>query len=187
MFYQTQIFLEFSLFRFANIFKLNNLSVDNIMNVVKTIKYESSLELNCYQTMLSDDVLLSQVKAVEQKLQIVMTSDQIMDAVQNDKLQKAAELFIYLNTCPDSWFKSWSSFYKDLFLTQSADKIILTLNRIMKTKTSQHEKDGKFAEKLFKRTSKLLFLNFEKIQNLPPEKYFKNGSLENIKISEGRH
>ena len=105
----------------------------------------------------------------------------------NDKLQKAAELFIYLNTCPDSWFKSWSSFYKDLFLTQSANKIILTLNRIMKTKTSQHEKDSKFAEKLFKRTSKLLFLNFEKIQNLPPEKYFKNGSLENIKISEGRH
>ena len=89
----------------------------------------------------------------------------------------AGEMFLYLNTCPDSpWFKSWSSFYKNLFLTQQVDQIILTLNRMMKTETSQ-DKDGKLrAEKLLKRSTRLLSLEYEMIQSLLTEKESRNES-----------
>ena len=85
----------------------------------------------------------------------------------------AGEMFLYLNTCPDSpWFKSWNSFYKNLFLTQQADKIMLTLNRMTKTK----DKDGKLrAEKLMKRASRVMSLHYEQIQGLRPEKNSRNG------------
>ena len=60
------------IFRFANIFKLTNVSVDNIKSVVKRIKSETSIDLDCNyaDTLLEDDNKLSLVKAVEQKLQI---------------------------------------------------------------------------------------------------------------------
>ena len=127
--------------------------------------------------ILSSDVRLSQVSAVEQILQIDPLK-QIEDLT-NEELQTAAEMFIYLNSCPTKWSKSWSSFYKDLFLTQPTNQIILTLNRMMKTKRSE---DGKLrAEKLMKRTSNLLSLYFERIQSLLPETC-RNGS---VKVPEG--
>ena len=104
-------------------------------------------------------------------------------------------MFIYLNICPfdDSldeflsdesqkarklWFNSWTSFYTDLF-TQPADQVILTLNRMMKTKRS--EEDKLRAKKLMRRTSNLLSLNFERIQSLLPDTY-RNAS---VKVLEG--
>ena len=101
------------------------------------------------------------------------SSDQINDTPTNEELKTAAEMFLYLNTCPDSsWFKSWSLFYKDLFLTQPADKIILTLNRMVKTETSD-DKDGKLrAKKLLQRAAQLLSLQYEDIGNFLGEKYF---------------
>ena len=92
-----------------------------------------------------------------------------------DDLKTAAEMFVYLNSCPGSgalklWFKSWASFYNDLFKYQTPDRIILTLNRIIKTK-SNNEQIKNFkgkAQKLFKKTSRHLLLGYEKIQNLIP-------------------
>ena len=121
--------------------------------------------------MLSGDSMLSKVKAVEQMLNIEST-EQINDTLTNEELKTAAEIFLYLNTCPSSMFKSWILFYEDLFLTQPADKIILTLNRMMKTETS-HDKDGKLrAKKLLQRTAQLLSLQYEDIGNFLGEKYF---------------
>ena len=159
-----------SIFRFANIIHFGSVSVDNIQSVVKTVKSEASLDLSCNNEMLSGDSMLSQVKAVEQMLQIE-SSEYINDTLTNEELKTAAEMFLYLNTCP-SLFKSWILFYEDLFLTQSADKMILTLNRMMKTETL-HDKDGKLrAKKLLQRTAQLLSLQFEGIGNFLGEKYF---------------
>ena len=106
-----------------------------------------------------------------------------------EELSSAAEMFIYLNTCPDSYFKSWFTFYKDLFLTQSADQITLTLNRMIKTKSlhSKASKDGNLrAEKLLKRTSELFSLKFEDIQAFLYEKTIRNGSIKKeYKIPKG--
>ena len=129
--------------------------------------------------MLFDNSLLSQVKALEQKLQ-TESSEEINDALTNEDLKTAAEMFLYLITCPNTpWFRSWSSFYTDLFLTRSADKIILTLNRMMKTETSKDmdAKDAKVrAEKLLKMSTRLLSLKYEQIQSLQPKENSGNGS-----------
>ena len=76
--------------------------------------------------------------------------------------------------CPESMVP-WFKYYNDLFLTQSVDHIILSLNRIMKTKSTQNM-DAKVAENLLKRISNLMSLQFERIQNLLPGKNLRNGS-----------
>ena len=103
----------------------------NIYSVVKTVKSRTSLDLSCDENMpmLDDDGPLSQVKAVEKKLHI-KSSEKIDETLTNEELQTAGEMFIYLTMCP--YTKPWIVFYKDLFLAQSPDQIILTLNRVMK-------------------------------------------------------
>ena len=138
------------------------------------LKYETPLDMSCdNNNILSSDGRLSLVSAMEQMLEIDPLKQ--IEALTNEELQTAAEMFIYLNSCPTKWSKSWSSFYKDLFLTQPTNQIILTLNRMMKTKSSEDDKLR--AEKLMKRTSNLLSLNFERIQSLLPETC-RNGSVK---------
>ena len=146
--------MESEIFRFANLFNINGISVNHIHSVVKTVKIRTALDLSC--DTVSDDIMMSQVKAVEQMLQIE-SSEHINESLTNEELQAAAEMFLYLITCPNiAWFKSWYSFYKYLFLTQPADQILLTLNRMMKT---IQDKDTKLlTENLLQRTKSLLSL-----------------------------
>ena len=133
------------------------------------IKSETSIDLYCNSadTLLEDEIKMSQVEAVEQKLQIE-SSEEKLETFTKEELQTAAELFLYLNSCPDIWFRFWSNFYTELFLTESTDQIILTLNRMMKSMDTQI-KDGNIrAEKLLKRISTKLslrnvFENYEKL------------------------
>ena len=173
-----------NIFRFANLIKLYNGSIDNILGVVTKIKYETPLDMSCdNNNILSSDVRLSLVSAMEQILQIDPLNQ--IEALTNEELQTAAEMFIYLNSCPTKWSKSWSSFYKDLFLTQPTNQIILTLNRMMKTEASQ-DKDGKIlAEKLLRKSAKLLSLKYEMIQAYLPGQVSRNESVKNFTISIG--
>ena len=54
-----------------------------------------------------------------------------------DLLNRAAEMFVYLYTCPYNTFsdtyKPWFILFKDIFQTQPPDKILLTINRMMKS------------------------------------------------------
>ena len=144
--------------------QLCNGSVENIWIAIKTIKAETSVNKKCNNDILDDDFILSQVEAVEQKLQI-KSSQQKIETLTNEDLQTAAEMFIYLNMCPKIWFKFWSSFYSELFL-QTTDKIILTLNRMMKSKGTQ-VKDGNIrAEKLMEKITNKLSLRYKEIQRL---------------------
>ena len=69
---------------------------------------------------------------LEQNLKI--KNDKIFDNVTVEDLHIAGEIFIYFNTCPQSWRK-WLKFYDDLFQTKSPSQILLTLNRLMKSDT----------------------------------------------------
>ena len=69
--------MESKNFRFANIFKLSNISVDKILSVVKAVKSETYIDLSCYTNLLSEESKLLQVKKVEEKLK-QESSDQIM-------------------------------------------------------------------------------------------------------------
>ena len=164
-----------NIFRFANIIKFD----DNIFSVVKTVKSKTNLDLGCAYSRLSDDSMLSQVKAVEQMLKIE-SSEHINDTLTKKELKTAGEMFIYLIMCPDE-IKPWLLFYKDLFQFQSPDQIILTLNRLMKgPRTHTNEIYKKLAEIFFNRISKMLL--GRKIEKLvsDPEAQNQQQQLEGI-------
>ena len=99
---------------------------------------------------------MSQVKAVEQMLHFE-SSEQINATFTKEDLQTAAELFLYLDMCPDT-MKPWILFYKDTFLNQSPDQIILSLNRLIKGKsTAQTQHFAKIAGTLFRSIKMKIF------------------------------
>ena len=140
-----------------------SVSADNILSAVKSVKSETSLDWDCFRddTLLEGDAMLSQVKAVEQMLQIKL-SEQNNEALKNEELQTAAEKFLYLTMCPNT-IKSWLVFYKDLFQTQFPDQIILTLNRLMKGPRTQTNKYFKELAKIF--FNKICILTGVKAEN----------------------
>ena len=140
------------------------ISEDKIWNAVRKIRAETSLNKECDGDLsqgyiFQEEDVNIQVTLVEQYLQIKASEHQLENLLESN-LTKAAEMFIYLNLCPNTdemreSFNTWSAFYSDLF-QQSPDKILLTLNRLMKTL----DKDDKVRnEKVFKKTSNLLSLN----------------------------
>ena len=153
----------------ANIIHLTNLDKKNVWKVVKNLKSELSLDLEC---RLSPDLLLyddkmSQVNLLEDQLGIESTEVRF-ENIGRENLKTAAEIYIYLNTCPDS-LKPWFLFYHDLFHDQEPNQIILTLNRMMKSRrTSENENFLNIAKTVFKEASTLLSLKYEEIQSLNP-------------------
>ena len=163
--------------------------------MVKTEKARTFLfgnqKCDTYNTFLSADKISSQVEAVELNLKIE-SSEQINETLTKEELQTAGEMFLYLNTCPiqdnDTWTLNWKVFYDYLFLTQPADQIILTLNRMMKGETPQDKDVRVRAEKLMKRISSLMSLSFENIQSLLPEKNSRKRSVNtDFLIHNGKH
>ena len=133
------------------------LKSDNIYSVVKTVKSRTSLDLLCvdHNSRLSGKGMMSQVKAVEQKLQIV-SSELINETLSKEELKTAGELFLYLIMCPETdRIRPWLVFYKELFQTQSPDHIILTLNRVM-TATQTKKYFKRKIELLLKRILSML-------------------------------
>ena len=103
--------------------------------------------------------------------------------ISSENLKTAVDIFVYLyfnipsfyytlDSCPfieyNKWFSSWSPIYHDIFKTKSADKIILTLNRIITTNPSQSSK-GK-TEDVLKKISTTLALKHADIHNILPQK-----------------
>ena len=145
--------------------------MQKIFSVVKTLISKTSLDLRCHYNILYPDEILSHVKAVEQMLQIE-SYDQINETLKNEELQTAGEMFPYLIMCPDT-IKPWIVFYKDLFQTQSPDKIILSLNRLMKGSRTQ-------TNEFFKRSAEIFLYKI-----LPEAQYTTlNGDAEAIKLQK---
>ena len=177
--------------RFANIFKLTNVSVGEIWEAVRKVKFNESLSTSCGKDGLYFNAArVRLVKTVEQELGMNRTefseyeSEPSFQNMTAEHLKTAAEFFIYLNACPHtntlkSLHKLWADFYADLFGAQSPDHIILTLNRI----THQHEDEivRNRNKKLLKRVETLLSLKFKKIQSLLPG-MAKFTSLENNQV-----
>ena len=80
----------------------------------------------------------------------------------NESLKSAAEMFIYLNSCPGT-VKPWILFYDDLFSNTPLHKILLSLNRILKGKKKHMQR---IASKLFLKLEKQFSMHFRHIQNI---------------------
>ena len=163
--------------RFANILKITNTSIPTIWKVVKKIKVHLKWDQSCRSDGLYNGKD-ENIKTLEKELGIV-SSQTVFQNLTKRELKAAAEMYIYLNTCPYSkayygankaWFRSWYNFYKDLFSSQPVDIIILTLNRIMNSKLSQYKDTQEWNERLFNGSSKILSLKYQAIQNMFPGK-----------------
>ena len=106
-------------------------------------------------------------------------------------LKTAAQMFIYLNSCPgtlakfdefsknkanEQWFKSWFKFYDDLLRFESPVQIVLTLNRLMKKHSTGNGKENIRNQNLFKKISTMLNLKYRDIQTILP------GGLSNVSL-----
>ena len=119
---------------------------------------------------------MSQVEAVEHKLKIE-SSEQIYNTLSNEELKTAAEMFLYLNSCPPDSSSTWLFFYENLFLYQPLDHIMLTLNRIIHSETPQDKDiDAKlWTEKLRLRTKRSLLPQKEESKNEDKDLLTSNG------------
>ena len=106
---------------------------DDIWSVLKKIKSDLKFE-KCPTGAPADEFdelqnprglfkmgdMLGQMEKVECDLDIT-SNDQIMENMTAENLKKAAEMFLYVNSCPDP-LKSWFLFYINLFERKSADQ-----------------------------------------------------------------
>ena len=130
--------------------------MDVIRENVRQIKLQKSLDVSC-QGSYGFNLESSVVDTAEEQLK-TNSSDERFNNMTAEDLKTAAEMFIYLNMCPEA-IKSWIVFYKEIFENESPDQMILTLNRMMKgTRTPQNEFFKQLAETLFKRVTSLFSL-----------------------------
>ena len=124
--------------------------------------------MRCGTTLYLPENKLSQVIAVEQKLHI-KSLEQTLKNISAESLKTAAEMFLYLNICPDQMSIQWAIFYQELFKSQTPYQILLTLNRInLLAKTSDSKNHQIIGQKLFKRITVLFSLKYEEIKILTP-------------------
>ena len=136
------------------------------MTAVQKIKLQKSFDIPCggvdFKALYADSLIKSFVEDVEQLLKLT-PSETVLENVKH--LESAADMFLYLNTCPAE-MRPWFEFYKNLFLTQSVDNILLTLNRMTKgNKTPRNDFFKSLAQKLFKRAATLFPIHYGTIQN----------------------
>ena len=150
--------------------KLSNLSDTNMWKIMKKIKTETSIYQACTKEGLYEyDNILNQMVEVGIRLKMVMSVDRL-ENMEPDELKKAAEMFLYINACPDPFFEqntfmAFLKFYPDLFANKSPDLILLTLNRIKKTSNSQYAKDLNIInEKIFKKAADLFRQKYEELE-----------------------
>ena len=111
--------------------------------------------------------------AIEKQLGI-KTSTKTFQNISPKTLKTATEMFLYLYSCPHfadpnsaSWFKKWVGFYSYLFKTTAPDKIILTLNTMLKQESAPGSAQGRI-DTVLKTTGTLFSLKFEQIQSVLP-------------------
>ena len=128
-------------------------------NVVKYIK-----------TQWPDYRIEDKVRKVQEKLKILnkySDSVTVSKNVLKKHLKTAAEMFIYLSVEVSTLNKIWLKFYGNLFETQPATQIILTLNRMMRKSPLYN---FIVHEKLFRKATTLFKLKNQEIQSFMPGK-----------------
>ena len=171
--------------RFANI--LNQINDTNkIWKVVKKIRSEIMFLRVCdsshSKVLFTDTDIQLNMRAFEEEIQINSTRV-ISENMTDNQLKEAAQMFIYLNFCPDS-LNPWFLFYKELFENKSPNVIALTLNRILKGNISDETDDlKKIAKTLLNELTSLLSLQYQYIGDM--RKLRKEESTEHGLLSKG--
>ena len=124
-------------------------------------------------SLLSDNInaggliSLELLVSAEKELHLDVSSV-ILRNISAVNLKNAAEMFLYLFSCPKA-STMWIIFFNDLIQHNSPYSIVLTLNRIMKgVKSMENEHGNILAKKLFEKITKSFSLKYKEIQNMFP-------------------
>ena len=155
--------------RLANILHLTNVSENKFWEIARKVKSDLSLlDNSCSRRSgiyTSNQVILALAVGYQFEDQL---SEEIFDNMKAEYLKTAAEIFIYLYTCPVSDIDNkLMIFYDNLFKTQTPYQIILTLNRMMKMKSPQIRNDI-WIQKLFKKAASMFSLKYEEVKSILP-------------------
>ena len=152
--------------RFVNLVLLTKLDESRIWKMVGRAKSKINVNTPCGDNgIYPEKIQTSSVHEVEIRLQLSKKDkdkldEALYDVMTYSKLKTASEMFFYLLSCSET-MKPWIFFYTDLFQNQSPQKIVLTLNRIMKGKITHQNKNLKdIAEKIFKEVTSTMSLKY---------------------------
>ena len=143
---------------------MDQFDLEKVWNIIRKLKTEY-VSNSCSKGFFLDSEAINTHFQIEFEQQFMMNYSQNlfinMNITETD-IMHSAEMFIYLNFCPES-VKPWILFYNDLFKNEPPNKIILTLNRILKGKKNGMQA---IATKLFTKLEEQFGLHFRQIQNL---------------------
>ena len=145
---------------------MSNVSEKIFWDSLKKVRDISYERCEVYESVLYEkDMMKSQIEDLSKVLNLNSSGDVDTD-VTDSTLKTAAEMFLYLNSCPDD-LRSWFLFYEDLLSKKSLEVILLQLNRILKGGYSQNNKKLKtIAKKVFERVTTLFSSKYKEIQNI---------------------
>ena len=147
----------------------NKKSDEEIWNALKMVKFSNLSKKGCSNGQIDIDgqfTIRKQFEEVTNMLEINSTKIFAFGKMNDDILERAANMFIYMIFCPDDT-KAWVFFYTYLFKKQPVDKIVLTLHRILKSKSSpKNEKFQLIARKLYTKITTILSFKSKDIQNI---------------------
>ena len=196
--------------RLANVLHHTNISEDTLWNVVRKFRpFIYGLVYYAFNNLkfIEKDLFLggsscktdvsNLVTAVGNYFRIE-SSDINYGNISREKFKTAGNTLIYLFfklgiyypghalNCPfieyNNWFSSWSQIYKGFFETKSADRILLTLIRMMK-KSSWLSSQGN-VEDVLKRLATTLALKYDDIQNILPQKSRNSSIINDFQLFE---
>ena len=130
----------------------------------------------CTKGILEDSHIEKQVNKIESKVYVTPpdSPESILENMDNTTLKHAADMFIYLNSCPQS-IKSWILLYKDLIMWKTRDVLVLTLNRILKAESiGQNDEFKEIAKSILEKVQIDLSLQYKEILNI------NNGKMESM-------
>ena len=155
-----------------NVWKKVKLTRKSFLFVKETL---SACQFNSNLILLSPKVMQENQNKVEKELGINAKSTTYKN-VSERTLQTAAEMFTYLNQCPQE--HKLLSFYKDLFKSAPLKDVILALTSIMKT-TNNLEKEK--SVNIFRKVMESInLLNYEDLQIIIKGNcYNANGTFNN--------
>ena len=109
----------------------NKKSDEEIWNALKMVKFSNLSKKGCSNGQIDIDgqfTIRKQFEEVTNMLEINSTKIFAFGKMNDDILERAANMFMYMIFCPDDT-KAWVFFYTYLFKKQPVDKIVLTLHR----------------------------------------------------------
>ena len=143
---------------------------------MKRVKVKSPVN-QCTKGILEDSHIEKQVEKIESKVYVTPpdSPESILENMDNTTLKHAADMFIYLNSCPQS-IKSWILLYKDLMSNNvEKDVLVLTLNRILKAESIKENDEFKeIAKNILEKVQIDLSLQYKEILNI------NNGKIESM-------